>query len=111
MSCYLFSARGRSSLVNFFGQSTRSRSGELLLVLGPASSNILLTPPLEKSNPTQLTSVRLGYASPALVASELRVNLMLSQQNALSITWPTAVDSGELLLVLGPESIQPGLFL
>jgi len=37
-------------------------------------------------------------------------NLMLSQQNALSITWPTA-DSGELLFVHGPESIQPGQFL
>ena len=36
---------------------------------------------------------------------------MLSQQNALSITCPTAVDSGELLLVLGPESIKPGQFL
>ena len=34
---------------------------------------------------------------------------MLSQQNDSSITWPT-VDSGELLLVLGPESIQPGQF-
>jgi len=49
-----------------------------------------------------LTSVRLQYSSPALVAFELLANLMLSQQNDLSITWRAAVDSGELLLVLGP---------
>jgi len=46
-----------------------------------------------------------------MVAFELLANLTLSQQNALSITWPTAVDSGELLHVLGPESIKPGQLL
>jgi len=82
LQCYLFSAR---RLTTFFLHNT--------------------TPSTSQS--TRLSAVRLPYPSHV----ELLANLMLSRQNALSITWPTAVDSGELLLVLGPESIQPSRFL